>query len=162
MNLNQDDPGMNGENTQFEIRAHSLLCLQGYRSLGYSPEFIEKMDDVTCQLSENPDLVVRIICSPDIFCRICPNLVDDRCISGETEPAEFNADTPDNSTSMDYKVLEKLGFREDEIRSWAEILLAIGRNVTSADMDDLCGECRWREFDYCAKALDILSQSSGT
>lgn len=147
------------EERLLEIRAHTLLCLQGYRGLGYSPEFIKKMDEVTTRLRNNPDTMVRIITAPDIFCRVCPNLVDDRCISSDNGLEGFLLESPDNSIVSDRQVLSKLGFKENETHSWSEILGTIASKVTSEDMDDLCGDCRWREFEYCARALDKLSST---
>jgi hypothetical protein len=143
-----------------EIRAHSLLCLQGYRGLGYSPEFIEKMDEVTDWLHNNPASMVRLLDAPDIFCRVCPNLVDERCVSSDSGLDGFHLDSPDSSTVMDRKVLARLGFEKNKTYMWSDILFAIAENITSADMDDLCGECRWREFEYCSRALNHLSRSS--
>jgi uncharacterized protein len=142
------------------IRAHTLMCLQGYRGLGYSPEFIEKMDEITDLLNNNPATMVRLLDTPDIFCHVCPNLVDDRCVSSDSGLEGFFLENPDSSTVSDRKVLAKLGFEKNSVHIWSDILEAIAENIIPLDMDYLCGECRWREFDYCAKALDKLSRSA--
>jgi hypothetical protein len=142
------------------IRAHTLLCLQGYKGLGYSPEFADRMDKITGQLKRNPNHEVQVICSPDIFCEVCPNLVDQQCVAGKSDVPELLAGGEDNSTIMDRKVLGKLCLSENEIRAWSDILKIIGQNISSRDMDDICGDCRWREFKYCAQALDSLHYST--
>jgi hypothetical protein len=142
-----------------QIRAHTLLCLQGYKGLGYSPEFIRKMDEVTDLLRSKPETEVQVICAPDVFCAVCPNLDGNHCVADELKNTGKVIGTPDESTLMDYLVLKKLGFRENEIHRWSAILETIGRNVSSSDMDLLCGGCRWREYPYCANALDALSKT---
>jgi len=56
------------------IRGHTLLCLQGFRGEGYSPDFIDNMAEIHARLQSNPETQVRVTDTPDHFCAACPNL----------------------------------------------------------------------------------------
>ncbi len=56
------------------IRGHTLLCLQGFRGEGYSPDFIDNMSAICTRLQSYPETRIRVTDSPDHFCAACPNL----------------------------------------------------------------------------------------
>lgn len=138
------------------IRAHSLLCLQGYKGLGYSVEFVAQMDHVSEHLRANPDAQVQVITSADILCEHCPHFSEGRCTVDDPEGVPIPAGAPDESTLMDRRVLTWLDIAEDSVQDWASILQRIGSYVDSSALDPLCGDCRWREYPHCAEALDEL------
>ena len=144
--------------TPLRIRAHNLLCLQGFEGLGYSPEFVEEMRRVSEQLKADLDTPIEIILGPDILCDHCPHMNHGRCLVDEPVDTIVYADSPDKATLMDKRVLMWLGFHQNEIRAWGEILYIVGQNVDSTSMDALCGDCRWRAFPMCANALDELKR----
>ena len=142
------------------IRAHSLLCLQGYKGLGYSPEFIVMMNRVSRALENNPNIEIKVLAGEDIFCRVCPHNYRGRCMADDPVDRPVPTDSPDNSVLMDRRVLQWLDLKEGDIEYWGSILYRISRNVDSSVMDALCGDCRWREYGYCAEALDKLSRDT--
>jgi len=46
---------MTEQNQPIRIRAHTLVCLQGYQGEGYSEDFVNEMDRVTATLKNDPD-----------------------------------------------------------------------------------------------------------
>jgi hypothetical protein len=140
------------------IRAHTLLCLQGFQGLGYSPEFIAEMERVVTLLRNNPDTPVEVVVGADIFCEKCPHSYRGRCTVNDPEDTPVPFDAPDESTLMDRRVLAWLEIEPNSVQLWGEILYKIGRNIDSSAMDALCGSCRWRSFPHCARALDELHQ----
>ncbi len=138
------------------IRAHTLLCLQGYHGLGYSDEFIAEMDRVTKYLRENPHALIKVVASADMFCLKCPHHNRGRCMIDDPEDQPVPMDTPDKSTLMDRRVLSWLGIEKGSEQIWKHILVKIGLSVDSSVMDILCGDCCWREYPHCANALDDL------
>ncbi len=60
------------------IRGHHLLCLQGFRGLGYNEEFIRRMGDVTRCLAGEPNCPIEPITAPDMICEVCPHNRDGR------------------------------------------------------------------------------------
>lgn len=59
---------------------------------------------------------------------------------------------------MDGRVMSWLGLEENMVQLWGQIQYKIGLMVDSSVIDALCGDCRWREYDHCAKALDELNR----
>jgi len=57
-----------------ELRAHNLLCIQGFVGKGYSPEFVANMTRVIESLGD--ETRVTVIAAPDALCSACPNLAD--------------------------------------------------------------------------------------
>lgn len=51
-----------------KLRAHHLICLLGFRGLGYSPEFVENMARIADQLRSFPHTVIEIVRRPDDIC----------------------------------------------------------------------------------------------
>ena len=65
-----------------ELRAHNLLCIQGFVGKGYSPEFVANMTRVIESLGN--DAPVTVTASPDVLCSACPNLTDAGCVHAFT------------------------------------------------------------------------------
>lgn len=48
------------------LRAHHLLCLQTYKGLGYSPQFVAGMDAIVSRL--NVGAAIELVAGPDDIC----------------------------------------------------------------------------------------------
>jgi hypothetical protein len=59
------------------IRAHNLLCIQGFVGKGYSPAFVANMTRVVAAL--DGDAQVTVTDEPDALCASCPNLAASGC-----------------------------------------------------------------------------------
>ncbi|MDC4222989.1 MAG: DUF1284 domain-containing protein [Candidatus Manganitrophus sp.] len=132
------------------VRAHTLLCLQGFRGEGYSPAFVENMGAIHRRLSSDPKTRVHVIARPDEICSACPHLHPDGC----------HLKGPGFETSMnrqDQAVMVRLGIAEGEILSWGEILRRIAARIEGGDLDAICGGCPWLPLGYCREGIDALS-----
>lgn len=92
------------------LRPHHLLCVQGFRGLGYSPEFVDNMQGVVAALRQR-SVLVRIEVPPDVICDSCPHLVARRVCSRGT-PAD-----------RDQAVLSVLKVRLGVEKPWGEWLI---------------------------------------
>ncbi|WDT81328.1 MAG: DUF1284 domain-containing protein [Candidatus Manganitrophus sp.] len=100
-----------GRSNLLTVRAHTLLCLQGFRGEGYSPAFVENMGAIHRRLSTDPKTAVRVIARPDEICSACPHLHPDGChLKGPGFEAAMNR--------QDQAVMARLGIAEGEILSW--------------------------------------------
>jgi hypothetical protein len=134
------------------LRAHQVLCLQGFRGLGYSAAFVEEMAAVQATLRADPARLVRLAAEPDVLCAACPNLREAGCSLGG----------PDHEAHMrrhDRAVLAVLGVREGQVLAWAEVLDRVRRSVRGADLPALCTSCPWLPLGVCAQALEALRAS---
>jgi hypothetical protein len=142
---------MEGNEVQVRIRAHNLLCLQGFVGLGYSRDFVENMRHIKDRLRDHPETEIEVTAESDVICERCPHLDGGVCtVDGPVEG------TIDNATRMDHRVLEHLGFSDGDIKLWGDILYVLGQKVDSKSIEILCGDCQWKNLDHCARVLDEL------
>ena len=131
------------------IRAHTLLCLQGFRGEGYSAGFVENMAAIHQRLTEDPFQWVEIIAMPDAMCVACPHLAPSGCsLHGEGSESTMQA--------QDRAVLARLGLQEGDHLTWTDILNRIGTSLTGASLTDICGPCQWHSLGYCRDGIEQL------
>jgi uncharacterized protein len=136
-----------------QLRAHTLLCLQGFRGLGYSREFVDNLSHIHEKLSRDPETLVEVLDSPDAVCAACPH----RQLSGCT----LNGDQSEQDMrEQDRKVMALLEIPAGSQWPWKEILHRIGTALTEASLPDICGGCRWLSLGYCKEGIDALRSES--
>ncbi len=140
------------ENGQpIDIRAHTLLCLQGFRGRGYSDEFVVAMGFVHRTLKDEPDTPVRVLSSPDVFCAVCPHS------GGPSGGCTLGG--PGHETHMraqDQEVMRRLGLTERQVLPWSGILERIRTGVRGSDLPAICTTCPWLSLGWCAEGIDTL------
>lgn len=126
------------------IRAHNLLCIQGFVGKGYSPEFVANMKAIVGGLGGTTE--VTVVAEPDALCAACPNLKEGGCtLHGEG--------TERGIVRQDRDVLGRLGLAAGETVTWGEILARIRERVAPDDLDDICGTCPWLPLGHCKAGL---------
>lgn len=146
------------------IRGHTLLCLQGFRGEGYSPDFIDNMASIHARLQSHPETRVRVTDSPDHFCAACPNLKESKplALPGRAENVGCTLRGPDferHIVSQDRQVLDLLGLRAGQEVTWAEVLQRIGSRTRGEMLDEICGDCQWLSLGYCKEGIERLRAS---
>ena len=131
------------------IRAHTLLCLQGFRGEGYSARFVDNMAAIHQRLADDPSQWVEIIAAPDALCSACPHVSTTGC-------SLHGAGSEDAMQAQDRDVLARLDLHEGDHITWAEILNRIRTSLTGASLTDICGQCQWLSLGYCRVGLDLL------
>ena len=128
-----------------KIRAHHLLCLLGFRGLGYSDEFVAKMGKVAKELHSNSTLPITVLAECDAICASCPYNRDNQCRKKMGSESRVR--------KKDLEGLRRLGLVAGEqlpvARAWSRVR---GR-VTAQDLTEICRECEWLGLGYCAKGL---------
>lgn len=133
------------------LRGHTLLCLQGFRGEGYSPDFVENMATIYRVLTEDPENWVEVVASPDAICGACPHQ--------ETSGCTLNGDrSEEEMRDQDRVVLEKLGLEVGDRIRWWELLERIQRSVSGDDLPSICGTCRWLPLGYCREGMNRLQE----
>ena len=131
------------------LRAHTLLCLQGFRGEGYSPAFVENMAVIHRTLSTCPESLVEVLDSPDAVCGACPHRHPIGCtLNGERSEEEMN--------NQDHVVLRRLGLKVGSRVRWHDVLDRIRTSVCGDDLPIICGNCRWLALDLCREGIDRL------
>lgn len=131
------------------LRGHTLLCLQGFRGEGYSPEFTENLAAIARSLALNPDQLVQVVEEPDAVCGACPHQAQSGCtLNGRESETEMRA--------QDHVVLTRLGLQAGTVVRWGDVLACIRSAVRGSDLPGICGSCRWLPLGYCAEGIDDL------
>jgi hypothetical protein len=140
------------EPSMIRIRAHTLLCIQGFRGAGYSPEFVDNLSKIHETLFGDPQTWVEIVDTTDAVCGACPH----------GQPAGCTLNGPMSEQEMrgqDRHVLTRLGLKAGTRIQWREILNRIRTStITGENLPDICGQCRWLPLGYCREGIDRLRQ----
>jgi hypothetical protein len=134
-----------------KLRAHNLLCIQGFVGKGYSPGFVANMKATVGGLGG--DTEVTVVAEPDRLCSACPNLRTSGCaLHGEGTEASI--------VRQDRDVLRRLGLAAGQTATWGEILARIRAAVAPADLDSICGACPWLPLGHCKDGIARLRATS--
>ena len=131
------------------LRAHHLLCILGYRGLGYNDRFVGNMTRVVELVRNNPELIVEVINSPDVICSVCPRLPG---------PGDATTATPcQRAGERDNVVLMKLGLISGARSSVGAVLGLVRENISAEFLEcEVCLGCSWYDLGFCVEGLAKL------
>ena len=132
----------------FRLRGHHLLCLLGYRGMGYSPEYAANMTRLHQTLRMAPETEILLITGPDDLCVKFP------------ESQTYHCDDT-NIHERDSTVLQKLGLRVGQSLPWSEIQQLIRENMVAKDISTLCPTCPWRSYGVCEEGIEEIRAGKG-
>ncbi|MBT9160333.1 MAG: DUF1284 domain-containing protein [Dehalococcoidia bacterium] len=138
------------DGASLEIRAHHLLCLLGFRGLGYSKEFTENMRNVLAT-AFSADTLLKIVDRCDAICASCPYREGSECVKKK--------DSAEKTWRQDQRIAIRLGIKiGDELPSRELWALVRGR-IAPLDLPQLCDGCEW--LDYCLRfSAELASAAS--
>ena len=135
------------------LRGHHLLCVHGFRGMGYSPKFVHKMEGVVKDMRDKSiDFPIRVVVALDETCSACPHNGGDIC--------KARPDSQAHVTSMDRKVLAKLGLTAGESYMKSDIIQRIQHRVEPDDLDDLCAGCSWLQYGVCKEGIRNVKEGN--
>jgi hypothetical protein len=135
----------------FKLRGHHLLCVHGFQGMGYSEEFIRKMEEVVDFIRDDQqDGYIQVDNQWDVLCKSCPNLMDEICQSSEEAEKKIR--------TMDEKVLNLLGLKTGGVYLKSELVQRTGENVTAEDLEKICNECSWLRYGTCKEGIAKLAK----
>jgi hypothetical protein len=132
-----------------KIRGHHLICILGFRGLGYSPEHVLNMKRIVGRLQLPRSVHFEVVDYPDDICAFCPFFVEGGCQqNGPSSEAIVK--------SLDFNVMTRLGLTAEERLTWPEVEAKIRARLYPEDIDVICKECRWLPLGYCVEGLKEL------
>ncbi|TCL76992.1 hypothetical protein EDC14_1001277 [Hydrogenispora ethanolica] len=127
-----------GKPAGIRLRAHHLLCLQGFQGYGYSQGFTANLARIVAILDADPGTLVELVAENDDVCACCPHAGVAGCQKDPDAAAAIR--------SMDAKILMRLnleaGYSASGRSLWDRVNAAF---KTRAALQGICGDCRWRE-----------------
>lgn len=136
-----------------KLRGHHLLCVHGFQGMGYSKDFIKKMEEVVHFIrDESQDGLIQVEGKSDVLCKECPNLGEVGCQSS------YNAE--EKIRSMDNRVINYLGLKEGGIYMKSHLVQRTREKVSPEDLERLCYECSWLRYGMCQEGIARLRNQS--
>lgn len=125
------------------LRGHHLLCLLGFRGMGYSESFARNMRRVYETIRNEPETPITIVSGIDDLCR------------------HFPCDQPNHcrNTSVmkrDETVLRHLGLEAGACLPWREIRERIARTVSPSHLPQWCQGCPWLRYGVCEQGVERI------
>ncbi|MFD1737571.1 DUF1284 domain-containing protein [Bacillus salitolerans] len=132
------------------LRGHHLLCVHGFRGMGYSPDFVRKMGDIVEEIKdEEYDFPIKVVIGLDETCSVCPHKGEDFCNKDEDSQAHV--------IQLDTRVTNHLGLEHGKSYSKNEIVSLVGKEVQPSDLDYLCEGCSWLSYGVCKEGISQLN-----
>lgn len=125
------------------LRGHHLLCLLGYRGMGYSEEFAANMTQIYEQLRNQPQTIILITEGPD-----------DLCICFPTDQVNHCKDQ--NVYERDQIIIRQLGLKLGTEVTWGEILSKVRKSVVPENIPVWCSTCPWQPYGVCEKGIEHI------
>lgn len=134
---------------RMRLRAHHLICILGFRGLGYSKDYAANMSQIVAQLRSSPQTLIEITSQPDDLCFPCPFLKEGGCQERGPESEEV-------VRNRDLAVMARLGLMVGDKITWSGVEERIRSSISPDDLDEICGDCQWLPLGYCADGLKRL------
>ena len=118
-----------------KIRAHHLLCIQGFQGYGYSKDFETHMQRIIIFLNTNPSTKIQIITKTDELCSHCPYNYKN----------SYNMDKYSHiiMKKLDKLVIKKFLLKENQIYTIEDALKLVNNNINQSKLMEICGNCSW-------------------
>jgi uncharacterized protein len=137
--------------TRMFLRGHHLLCVQGFRGMGYSDDFVANMKEIVTEIrNQELDFPITIVAGFDNACMECPNRGDRVC--------EANEGSQKHVLSMDMKVINHLGLIIGKNYQKSTLLKEIATKIEPDDLDYLCKGCSWLQYGVCKEGITELKE----
>ncbi|MGB8450782.1 MAG: DUF1284 domain-containing protein [Anaerocolumna sp.] len=121
-----------------KIRAHHLLCMQGYQGYGYSKVFENNLHEIIKCIKSNPGLLIEVIAENDLICSSCPHLCKSECQMDESSNSRIH--------NMDMEIIKVLGLKSgDRGKASYFINLVNSKFKKRSQLNGICGNCQWKE-----------------
>ncbi|MBB3112740.1 hypothetical protein FHS18_004842 [Paenibacillus phyllosphaerae] len=126
------------------LRGHHLLCLLGFRGMGYSEAYVHNMKQVYRRLLEDSSTSCTLVSGPDQLCACFPADGDYHCESRTV-------------SERDAAILARLGLAVGQTVSWQDILERVKHNVAPADLNAICATCPWLPYGVCQEGVGLVA-----
>ncbi|MEH6942323.1 DUF1284 domain-containing protein [Bacillus sp. JJ722] len=136
------------------LRGHHLLCIHGFRGMGYSPEFVKKMHEIVNDIrNEEKDFFIKVVAAFDDACFTCPHKGKIKC--------EADEDSNEHVLSMDEKIIHHLGLEKNKYYQKSYLVSLTAKMVIPEDLDYLCEGCSWLPYGVCKEGIAELKAKGG-
>ena len=144
-----DDKGV--ISLSLSLRGHHLLCVHGFRGMGYSPEFVKKMSEIVEQIRDDRiDFPIQVVAALDDTCGTCPHKGKMTC--------EASVGSNEHVLTMDFNVIRQLGLIEGAVYNKSFLVQLTAEKVEPDDLDYICKGCSWLSYGVCKEGIAELRE----
>lgn len=131
--------------SKIKIRAHHLLCMQGFQGYGYSQGFERNLEEIIDFLDSHPHTTLHVVAEVDVICEHCPHQKNGSC--NKSVHSNFLME------NMDLMVMKNLSIKVGQENLVGDLFFKVNEVFkTQKDVEDICGKCSWSE--KCSWFLD--------
>lgn len=126
------------KNEYLTLRAHHLLCLQGFQGLGYNTDLTNAFSEAKNKITINPNLKIKVVLQNDDLCLSCPH-------HHETLTCHKDEEADQRMKQRDSATLTILQKNENDIETWNEWQNLIHKQLTNKSLaQKTCFNCEWQ------------------
>jgi len=133
------------DHAKLRMRGHHLLCVFGFRGLGYSEQFVQNMQGVVERFFSGGGAQVQLVTECDDICAACPRMRGGRCVARRGGERRIRA--------RDRAVLEAVGLAAGTRSHSSHVAALILQRIDEARLARLCTGCSWLPAGYCQEGL---------
>lgn len=130
------------------LRGHHLLCMLGFRGMGYSEPFAKNMTEVYEQLWQQPLTPVTLVTGSDDLCKSFPCDQPNHCDN-------------QNVHERDEFIRKHLGLEAGECLPWQQILDRVRSRVKPQHIPKWCATCPWLSYGVCEAGVERIANGGG-
>jgi len=127
---------------RMRLRPHHLLCLYGFRGLGYSEQFVENMQGIINKIRNNPSIEIELVDGVDAICLKCPHNVENKCSKPGSNVGDF-----------DQEIINRLEIDIGKIVESKSLLNLVEKTIKPEELSGICKGCEWLELGFCQEGL---------
>jgi hypothetical protein len=124
------------------IRAHHLLCIQGFQGKGYSADFINNMNQIIYFLNDGISKKIRVINHDDDICTHCPHLEKTHL---EKNICSQFPESEKRIKKMDDLTIKLLKLECGQKYNYKYIFSRINEIISFYQIKNICGHCSWNK-----------------
>ena len=137
------------------LRAHHLLCLQGYQGYGYDERFKKNLEKKLKILKNNKTKVI-VTCSPDDLCMECPNLLVKFC-GGRSESPNDLMDNDKKIIEKDLIILNEIKIDPNKNYLFKDLIKIVNSVFLKRNqLKNICKNCQWTKECLWYESREIL------
>lgn len=135
------------------LRGHHLLCVHGFRGMGYSPEFVKTMQGIVNDIRDpEQDFYIKVVAAFDDACMSCPHRGLEIC--------EASEGSNEHVLSMDGKIIHHLGLEPGKSYLKSYLVKLTAEKVVPDDLEFLCKNCSWLSYGVCKEGIADLRKNN--
>jgi len=135
------------------LRGHHLLCVHGFRGMGYSPEFVKTMQGIVNDIRDpGQDFYIKVVAAFDDACMSCPHRGLEIC--------EASEGSNEHVLSMDGKIIRHLGLEPGKSYLKSYLVKLTAEKVVPDDLEFLCKNCSWLSYGVCKEGIAVLRKTN--